>query len=109
MNHTIFVIDGVGFTPLCYAMGNCERDESPGAIKTLMMAHADNGTCILEKHPLLIFSDRAKQFKEASMSKSEFDNSKKCLQIYLRNEPEASTSFFTALQSLPQWLEDQGT
>ncbi len=99
--------DDVGFDPLCYAMGNCEIDESPGAIETLMTATKKHPT-ILDKHPLLVFSDRTKQFKEAEMSKSDFDNTKACLKTYLRHKPEASTSFFTALQSLPQWLEDQG-
>lgn len=99
--------DDIGFTPLCYAMGNCERDESPGAIETLLTAKTSDPT-FLEKHPLLIFSDRAKQFKEANVSKTGCENAIKCLQVYLRHKPEASTSFFTALQSLPQWLEDQG-
>lgn len=88
-------------------MSNCERDESPGAIETLLTAKTSD-PAFLEKHPLLVFAERTKQFKHSNMSKSGCENAKKCLQIYLRHKPDASTGFFTALQSLPQWLEDQG-
>lgn len=105
--------DDSGFTPLHYAMGNCERKESPKTIEILLSKVSNNNNRPNidfeqeQKHPLLVFADRTKSFRE--VSKQECENTQKCLQIYLRTKPPASTQFFTALQSLPQWLEDRGT
>ncbi len=130
-------------------MGNCERDESPGAIELLLSRMSsmdmdinmdmdtnstnsnkqqfqlqqqqeqrheqeyqggrerDREQGIEHKHPLLVLSDRTKKFK-MDVSKRECENAQRCLRTYLRRKPPASMNFFTALQSLPQWLEDIG-
>ena len=111
---SIYCTDDNGFTPLHYAMGNCERDESPGAIAVLLskvsQVSKDDATGTIgrqeQKHPLLVFADRTKTFKDISVKGLE--NAQSCLQVYLRKKPVASTNFFTALQSLPPWLEDHG-
>mmetsp|Transcript_19907 Transcript_19907/g.29820 ORF Transcript_19907/g.29820 Transcript_19907/m.29820 type:complete len:626 (-) Transcript_19907:125-2002(-) len=114
--------DHNGFTPLHYAMGNCERDESPGTIELLLSKLSNYADISIaserqpqmymqqqqqipeQKHPLLVFADRTRKFKD--VSKRECENAKQCLETYLRKKPVASMNFFTALQSLPPWLED---
>lgn len=59
-----------------------------------------------DKHPLMVLAERTKDIK--NFSKQGCENAKLCLLTYLRMKPSISTNFFTALQSLPQWLEDKG-
>ena len=103
---SIYSCDNNGFTPLHYAMGNCQNDGSPGAIETILSVMSNHSEVKFEKHPLTVFADRTRDFK--NVSKQGCLNAQKCLQIYLRHKPHSSTNFFTALQSLPQWLQDIG-
>ena len=104
--YSVYCCDKSGFTPLHYAMANCEQEESPGAVDTLLVAMGHCKTTNFKKHPLDVLAERTKKFKDVSIKGC--DNAQKCLTLYLRRKPDASTNFFTALQSLPQWLEDKG-
>lgn len=104
---SIYCTDDNGFTPLHYAMGNCERKESPGAIKVILSHMTEDDDQYLNlKHPLLVLAERTRSF--TNIPKQGIENAQRCLQCYLRTKPVASTTFFTALQTLPQWLEDKG-
>jgi hypothetical protein len=56
--------------------------------------------------PLHLLSTQANRLTVVEQ-KAECNNAKKCLELYLKASPSASSDFFTALQSLPTFLREQ--
>jgi hypothetical protein len=100
--------DTKGRTPLHFAMGNADRAASPAVVQHLLtinmsivnLADKDGLT------PLHLLSTQANRLTVAEQ-KAECNNAKKCLELYLKASPSASSDFFTALQSLPTFLREQ--
>lgn len=105
---SIMARDTKGRTPLHFAMGNADRAASPSVVQHLLtinmsivnLADKDGLT------PLHLLSTQANRLTVVEQ-KAECNNAKKCLELYLKASPNASSDFFTALQSLPTFLREQ--
>ena len=97
-----------GLTAFHYAMGNCDRAESPNAIEFLFSKDPEiaNMDCELKRHPLYMLAKRAKNLDE-NIEKEQRATATKCLNRYLDMKPKGTTNLFTSLQSLPKYLQDQ--
>lgn len=98
--------DAKGRTPLHFAMGNADRDNSPHVVKLLLDLSPGGIDAIdAEKNlPLHLLSSKA-----AGVDESKFkarDTIHKCLDIYLNAKPKTSIEFLTGIQKLPEWLRD---
>jgi ankyrin repeat protein len=96
-----------GRTPMHLAMVNAHRDASPGVINFLL-ANAGSELVNLRDHdgylPLHLLALGLKGFKAEESEQR--NNVSECLKMYLAAEPTASADFLTALQDLPDWLQD---
>jgi len=105
---SITATDTKGRTPLHFAMGNADRAASPAVVQHLLKANVSIVN-LADKDgltPLNLLSTQANRL-EKSDQKAECNNAKKCLELYLKASPHASSDFFTALQSLPEFLREQ--
>jgi len=98
--------DAKGRTPLHFAMGNADRENSPHVVKLLLeLSPACMDQIDAEKNlPLHLLST-----KSESVDESEFetrDSIEKCLDIYLKAGPKTTTEFLTGIQNMPEWLRD---
>jgi hypothetical protein len=58
--------------------------------------------------PLRVLAQYAQALKSETEDRNEKrDSVRRCLEHLLNAEPEPSADFFTALQSLPEWLRDK--
>mmetsp|Transcript_6150 Transcript_6150/g.10426 ORF Transcript_6150/g.10426 Transcript_6150/m.10426 type:complete len:853 (-) Transcript_6150:113-2671(-) len=107
-NHiqTIIATDKRGRTPIHFAMGNADREASPGVVNLLISQHAPVVDSIdLEGNlPIHLLAARAQAIKEGDKDKC--TNCQNCLGFYLDAQPRATADLLTALQSLPDWLRD---
>lgn len=96
-----------GRTPMHLAMVNAHRDASPGVISFLLKS-AGPALVDLRDHdgylPLHLLALGLKGFKADEPDQR--NNVADCLKMYLAAEPTASADFLTALQDLPEWLQD---
>lgn len=96
-----------GRTPLHLAMVNAHRDASPGVIRYLM-ENSGPDLVNMRDHdgylPLHLLALGLKGFKADEPDQR--NNVASCLQMYLDARPTASADFLTALQDLPDWLQD---
>lgn len=96
-----------GRTPMHLAMVNAHRDASPGVINFLLQ-HAGSELVNLRDHdgylPLHLLALGLRGFKADEPDQR--SNVSECLKMYLAAEPVASADFLTALQDLPDWLQD---
>lgn len=96
-----------GRTPLHLAMVNAHRDASPGVISYLM-ENSGPDLVNMRDHdgylPLHLLALGLKGFKADEPDQRY--NVASCLQMYLAATPTASADFLTALQDLPDWLQD---
>jgi hypothetical protein len=96
-----------GRTPMHLAMVNAHRDASPGVMRFLL----DNGglnTVNMRDHdgylPLHLLALGLKGYHADEFEQRK--NVAECLSMYLAAEPVAPADFLTALQDLPDWLQD---
>lgn len=96
-----------GRTPMHLAMVNAHRDASPGVINFLL-ENSGSELVNLRDHdgylPLHLLALGLKGFKADEPEQR--SNVSECLKMYLAAEPTASADFLTALQDLPDWLQD---
>jgi ankyrin repeat protein len=96
-----------GRTPMHLAMVNAHRDASPGVIKFLLDEEGKT-TVDMRDHEgnlplhLLALGLRGLNYDE----QDKLNNVAECLKLYLAAEPVAPPDFLTALQDLPDWLQD---
>lgn len=97
--------DRRGRTPLHFALSNAGRRAAPAAVRLLVSFNRDivnsrGGS----SNPLRVLAGFAATIKEDYEQK---ESVHKCLEHLLNAEPEPTADFFTALQSLPDWLSEQ--
>lgn len=97
--------DRRGRTPLHFALSNAGRKAAPAAVRLLVSFNRDivnsrGGSA----NPLRVLAEFAATIKEDYDQK---ESVHKCLEHLLNAEPEPTADFFTALQSLPDWLSEQ--
>jgi ankyrin repeat protein len=96
-----------GRTPMHLAMVNAHRDASPGVINFLL-ENSGSELVNLRDHdgylPLHLLALGLKGFRADEPEQR--GSVAECLKMYLAAEPIASADFLTALQDLPDWLQD---
>lgn len=97
-----------GRTPMHLAMVNAHRDESPNVIRFLLDHPDSHGTINTRDHdgylPLHLLALGLKGYRADDSDKR--TNVSECLTMYLSAEPKAAADFLTAIQDLPDWLQD---
>lgn len=96
-----------GRTPMHLAMVNAHRDASPGVIRFLLDgpgAKAVNRRDHDGYLPLHLLAKGLENFR-ADMP-DQRNNVSECLKMYLSAGPDPHADFLTALQDLPNWLQD---
>ena len=93
-------------TPLHFALSNAGRKTVPAAVRLLLsldptiVNSIDNGPL-----PLRVLAQYAQMVKSETEDREEKRESVlRCLEHLLNADPEPTADFFTALQSLPEWL-----
>jgi len=103
-------MEDMGRTPLHYVMANAHGMMSPATLQLLLEYSNKKNihTADFEGNlPFHLLSERAAKYNAFDGSPSR-QNVEKCLNIFLNMKPPPAPipEFFTALQSLPQWLRD---
>jgi len=96
-----------GRTPLHLAMVNAHRPASPPVIRRLLSVPDGNIVNMTDKEgnlPLSLLANTAARLKPDQ--KEAHTYATESLKLYLKAGPRASSEFFTALQRLPSWLQD---
>ncbi|KAL7536478.1 hypothetical protein ACHAXR_007201 [Thalassiosira sp. AJA248-18] len=98
--------DAKGRTPLHFAMGNADRENSPHVVKLLLeLSPGGMDQIDAEKNlPLHLLSTKAESVGEEKFHTR--DTIQKCLDIYLKTKPKTSIEFLTGIQKMPEWLRD---
>ena len=96
-----------GRTPIHLAMVNAHREQSPGVIKFLLDGEGMKTVNMRDDEQNLPLHLLSLGLKGLSYEEPEkLNNVVECLKMYLAAEPFASPDFLTALQDLPDWLQD---
>lgn len=98
--------DRRGRTPLHFALSNAGRRAAPAAVRLLVSFNRDivnsrGGS----SNPLRVLAEFASTIRNENDEQK--DSVHKCLEHLLNAEPVPTADFFTALQSLPDWLSEQ--
>lgn len=96
-----------GRTPLHLAMVNAHRDASPGVIQFLLDNSSSDLVNVRDSDgflPLHLLALGLRGFKAEEPQQR--TNVSECLKMYLAAEPTVTADFLTALQDLPDWLQD---
>lgn len=96
-------------TPLHLVMVNSHRNGMPGVLQFLLTNKASRATInARDYHGFLPLHLLALCLKAAKTSYNDVQraNVSKCLALYLDAKPHAHADFLTALQDLPDWLQD---
>lgn len=97
-----------GRTPMHLAMVNAHRVEAPNVMRFLLEQPASRAT--IDKRdrdgylPLHLLALALKGYR--SVEHERRANVSECLSMYLAAEPHAAADFLTAIQDLPDWLQD---
>mmetsp|Transcript_16091 Transcript_16091/g.34795 ORF Transcript_16091/g.34795 Transcript_16091/m.34795 type:complete len:875 (-) Transcript_16091:338-2962(-) len=99
-------IDAKGRTPLHFACGNADRENSPKVVKLLLeLSPGRMDQMDAEKNlPLHLLSTKAESVEESKFHTR--DTIQKCLDIYLKANPKTSIEFLTGIQKMPEWLRE---
>lgn len=96
-------------TPLHFALSNAGRKTVPAAVRLLLsldptiVNSIDNGPL-----PLRVLAQYAQMVRSETEDREEKRESVlRCLEHLLNADPEPTADFFTALQSLPEWLSQR--
>ena len=96
-----------GRTPIHLAMVNAHREQSPGVIRFLLDGEGKKTVNMRDDEQNLPLHLLSLGLKGLSYEEPEkLNNVVECLKMYLAAEPFASPDFLTALQDLPDWLQD---
>jgi hypothetical protein len=105
-DEAITTMDRLGRTPLHFALSNAGRKAAPAAVRLLLSLHKDivnaSGGGPL---PLRVLAEYAATVRKDMHRQRE--SVQKCLQHMLDFNPDPTADFFTALQSLPDWLRER--
>jgi hypothetical protein len=103
----IATMDRRGRTPLHFALSNAGRKAAPAAVRLLLS---------LNKHivntagggplPLRVLAEFAASVRRDESDTSQRESVQRCLEYMLLAKPDPTADFFTALQSLPDWLSE---
>jgi len=98
-------IDSRGRTPLHFALSNAGRKAAPAAVRLLLslnknIVNSQDGGPL----PLRVLAEFASTVRKDIEQR---DSVGKCLEHLLHADPDPTADFFTALQSLPDWLQEQ--
>lgn len=105
---SLTVQENHGRTPMHLAMVNAHRDASPNTIRFLLSHPDSNGTInTRDKDGFLPLHLLALSLKGYRMDEPEKRfNVSESLSMYLEAEPVPTADFLTAIQDLPDWLQD---
>jgi len=96
-----------GRTPMHLAMVNAQRAASPGVIRFLLENSGSGAVNIRDSDGNLPLHLLAAGLRGARKDEDDQrSNVSECLTMYLDAKPNASADFLTALQDLPDWLQD---
>jgi hypothetical protein len=98
--------DHFGRTPLHFVLSNAGRKTAPAAVRLLLtlrppIVNASPGVPL----PLRFLTEYAATV--GTDANSERDYVRRCLEYLLSFNPDPTADFFTALQSLPDWLRER--
>ena len=98
--------DGSNRTPLHFALSNAGRPASPGAVRHLLeldpsLANSNGGSL-----PLRVLAEFSQTLRREG-NPADRASVQKCLEHLLNATPDPTAEFFTALQSLPDWLQER--
>jgi ankyrin repeat protein len=97
-----------GRTPMHLAMVNAHRDASPNVIHFLLEYAESRATVNVRDQdgylPLHLLALGLKGYTADESTKR--SNVSACLSMYMDAEPQAAADFLTAIQDLPDWLQD---
>ena len=101
----IMTRDYQGRTPLTFALSNAGRKASPVAVRLLLNSNKDmvNSTGG-GPSPVKTLAQFA---QNRAFETAERESVLKCLEHLLSFNPDPTADFFTALQSLPEWLKER--
>jgi hypothetical protein len=99
-------MDRYGRTPLHFALSNAGRKAAPAAVRLLLtlrreIVNATDGGPL----PLKVLAEYAASVRTAD--KTQRESVLRCLEHLLSFNPDPTADFFTALQSLPDWLQER--
>lgn len=105
-DEAITTVDRLGRTPLHFALSNAGRKAAPAAVRLLLSLHKEivnaTGTGPL---PLRVLAEYGATVRKGDPTQRE--SVMRCLEHLLSFNPDPTADFFTALQSLPDWLQDR--
>jgi hypothetical protein len=104
----ISAVDIRGRTPLHFTLSNAGRKAAPAAVRLLLGLNKD----IVNSHeaggplPLRVLAEYSATVRKDG-GEEQRDSVRRCLEFLLLAEPYPTPDFFTALQSLPDWLQEK--
>jgi hypothetical protein len=98
--------DSKGRTPLHFAMGNADRENSPKVVELLLGLHpgAMEQFDAERNLPMHLLSNKARWIKDGQVQERKIMS--KCLTTYLTAKPRLSSEFLLGVQNMPEWLRD---
>jgi hypothetical protein len=97
--------DRRGRTPLHFALSNAGRKAAPAAVRLLLSLNRDLVNSVGGGPlPLRILAEYAATVKNDEEQRESVEN---CLKYLLAAKPDPTADFFTALQSLPNFLQER--
>lgn len=98
-------MDRRGRTPLHFALSNAGRKAAPAAVRLLLTLKRDLVNSVGGGPlPLRVLSEFAATVKEDDDQR---DSVQRCMEQLLAANPDPTADFFTALQSLPDYLQEK--
>lgn len=102
----ITTTDRFGRTPLHFALSNAGRESAPAAVRLLLSSHKKIVNTISGGPlPLRVLQEFASNVPKDDLQSRE--SVFRCLELLLSFNPDPTADFFTALQSLPDWLRER--
>jgi hypothetical protein len=101
----ITTTDRRGRTPLHFVLSNAGRKAAPAAVRLLLSLNKDIVNSVGGGPlPLRVLSEFAATVKRPG---EERESVQRCLEHLLNSQPDSTADFFTALQSLPPFLQER--
>jgi hypothetical protein len=101
----ITTMDRRGRTPLHFALSNAGRKAAPAAVRLLLSLNRDLVNAVGQGPlPLRVLAEYAATVKDDEEQRESVES---CLKYLLAAKPDPTADFFTALQSLPDFLQER--
>jgi hypothetical protein len=102
----ITTMDRLGRTPLHFALSNAGRKAAPAAVRLLLSLHKEIVNALGGGPlPLKVLAEYSTSVRKGDPTQRE--SVLRCLEHLLSFKPDPTADFFTALQSLPDWLQER--